>query len=89
MPTVQEKITKVLYTPVEIELSPKLEEIIFKINIQPNGEFSTGAKFKDIIKGLNAAGLHYSDALVLNVLKKLQKDFILQEIDEKWYSCLI
>jgi hypothetical protein len=87
--TVQEKIKKILYTATEIELAPKLEEIIFKINIQYNGEFATGAKFGDIIKRLNTMGLHYSDVFILNVLKKLKNDFVLQEIDEKWYSCLI
>ncbi len=89
MSTVLEKINKVLYTPVEIELSPRLEEIIFKINLQSEGEFSRGAKFQEIVNGLDKMGLHYPNAFLLNLLQELRKDFILQEIDEKWFSTML
>lgn len=89
MPTILEKIDKTLYTTAEIELSIRLEEIIFKINLQSKGEFTRGAKFDEIVKGLEKKGLYYSDIFILNLLKKLKKEFILQEIDNKWFSTLM
>lgn len=89
MPTVIEKINKIFYTPAEIELSPRLEEIIFSINLQSEGEFTKGAKFEEIVNGLNKMGLHYSDDFLMTLLKKLKKDFVLQEIDDKWFSTLM
>lgn len=89
MPTVIERINKVLYIPSELELSPKLEEIIFKINLQSEGEFSRGTKFTEIVSGLDKIGLHYPDSFLLGLLRKLKKDYILQEIDEKWFSTML
>lgn len=89
MPTVIEKINKILYTPAEIELSPRLEEIIFKINLQPEGEFTKGAKFDEIVSGLDKMGLHYPNHFLSNLLQKLKTDFVLQELDSKWFSTLM
>lgn len=89
MSTVIEKINKILYTPAEIELSTKLEEIIFKINLQTEGEFTQGAKTEEITDELNKIGLHYTDDFIFGTLRKLKTDFILQEIDKKWFSTLM
>lgn len=89
MPTVIEKINKILYTPAEIELSPRLEEIIFKINLQSDGEFSKGAMFDEIAKELEKKGLKYPKHFLMNILQKLKRDFILQEVDGKWHSTML
>lgn len=86
---VHEKINKIHYTPDEIELSPKLEEIIFNFNIQSNGEFTRGAKFEEIINKLKKMGLQYHPTLLLNLLRKMKDDYILFEIDGKWYSAMM
>lgn len=89
MPTVLEKINKILYTQTEIDIAPQIEEVIFKINIQSNGQFTNGAKFPDIQKELKKQKISHSDEFILNLLRKLKKEFILQEIDGKWYSTLM
>lgn len=89
MPTVLEKINKILYTQTEIDIVSQIEEVIFKINIQSNGQFTNGAKFSDIQKELKKKKIIHTDEFILNLLRKLKKEFVLQEIDGKWYSCLM
>lgn len=86
---VHEKLDKINYTSVEIELSPKLEEIIFNFNIQHNDEFTRGAKFEEIIEKLERMGLQYHPTFLLNTLRKMKDDGILSEVDEKWYSTMM
>ena len=87
--TVEEKLNKILYTPIEIELSPKLEEIIFKINLQSNGEFTKGVIFEEIIRDLERSGLQYHPTLLLDLLKKMKDNHILFEVGGKWYSTML
>lgn len=86
---IQEKLNKIHYTPVEVDLSPKLEEIIFNFNIQPGNEFTRGAKFEEIIEKLERKGLQYHPTLLFNTLRKMKDDGILFEIDKKWYSTMM
>ncbi|MFA4870830.1 MAG: hypothetical protein WC623_21715 [Pedobacter sp.] len=86
-----DKITKIKYTSLELELAPKVSDIIRSINLLPNNDpqFTRGAKFDELMTELQKRKLIYPDTQIMNLLTKLKNDAVLANIEKKWYYVVV